>query len=64
VAGLRYVAVSLAENDSVRNRVNKNTAVIARVCRSLAEHAQSYRFALQPAHQPPRGRAPPRPSGR
>jgi hypothetical protein len=44
---LRYVAASLAENDSVRSRVNENTAVIAWVCRSLAERAQSYRFALE-----------------
>jgi hypothetical protein len=44
---VRYVAASLAENDGVRNRVNENTAVIAWVCRSLAERAQSYRFALE-----------------
>ena len=47
IESLRYMAASLAENDSVRSRVNENTAVIAWVCRSLAERAQSYRFALE-----------------
>lgn len=48
---LRYVAagsgVSEAENDSVRNRIDENGAVIEWVCRSLAERAQSYRYALE-----------------
>lgn len=51
IESLRHVAVSSglseAENDSVRNRVNENTAVIAWVCRSLAERALSYRYALE-----------------
>jgi hypothetical protein len=39
--------VSEAENDSVRNRIDENGAVIAWVCLSLAERAQSYRYALE-----------------
>ncbi len=48
---LRFVAagsgVSEAERESIRSRVNENTAVIAWVCRSLVERGQSYRYALE-----------------
>ena len=51
VESLGYVAagsgLSEAEDDSVRNRVIENTAVIEWVCASLVERAQSYRFALE-----------------
>jgi hypothetical protein len=39
--------LSEAEDESVRSRVNENTAVIEWVCASLVERAQSYRFALE-----------------